>query len=85
MSYTAAQTACKDKGAVLAGYAELHTAWMSGYNVCACGWTTDRLAHRPITWQDYGNCGSGGTGPGIRHCTWQSTWDAFCYKKNAGL
>jgi len=75
-TYDQAVAACKNVGAKLATLSELNYAWLAGMDQCSCGWTTDGKAHYPITKSL--NYGCGGHYPGVRTCSWQSTWDAYC-------
>ena len=79
ISYNQAVAHCKAKGATLATLKQLNTAWEAGMNHCVCGWTTDKKAHWPITFQTCKQCGEK---PGVHTCAWVSTyWEAYCYKK----
>ena len=80
LTFEQAKAACKSEGARLATLAELTAAWKDGMNQCNCGWTTDKQAHYPISQKKFLIHNCGGSKPGVRHCKWQKTWDAYCFR-----
>ncbi|XP_078686041.1 hyaluronan and proteoglycan link protein 1-like [Branchiostoma floridae x Branchiostoma belcheri] len=71
-----AKHACEQQGATLASYHQPYEAWQDGLEMCKCGWLSDGTARYPMHTKKY-QCGT----IGINKCTWQATYDAWCFRK----
>ena len=63
---------------VLATKGQLTIAYNQGYEICACGWVSDKNAYYPMQAARKG-CGS----RGINNCGNSGPNDVFCYKYSA--
>ena len=76
--FSGAANECAAKGMVLATKGQLTIAFNQGYEMCACGWVSDKNAYYPMQAAKE-DCGS----RGINNCGNSGPYDVFCYKNSA--
>ena len=75
ISFSNAAKQCAEKGMILATKGQLTIAYNQGFEVCSCGWVTDKNAYYPMQVKTNG-CGR----PGINSCGKGQNYDVYCYE-----
>ncbi|XP_076143238.1 hyaluronan and proteoglycan link protein 3-like isoform X2 [Alosa pseudoharengus] len=85
LSFSKAQEACEEQGAVLATFDQLYTAWEEGLDWCNAGWLADGTVQYPITLPRV-PCGGLGLAPGVRSYGARHRhlhrYDVFCFSSS---
>lgn len=82
LTFSAAQKACQDQGAIIATPDQLQAAWLDGLHWCNAGWLADGSVRYPITIPRE-QCGGTGVAAGVRNYGrrprhWHR-FDVFCF------
>lgn len=73
-----ARELCASKNMHLATVAQLEAGFRQGLNLCNCGWLDDGTARYAVQYPE-DRCGGKDAEPGLQVCTWQTTWNAYCF------
>ena len=85
LTFSTAQQACEEQGAVMATFDQLYTAWEEGLDWCNAGWLADGTVQYPITLPRVA-CGGLGLAPGLRNYGARykhiHRYDVFCFSSS---